>query len=79
MTTGNNLARANDIVFAELDRLSSLDLANAEQVEAELGRAKAIKDLAGTVIANGNLVLRAAQAQEGTADAIQIPKMLIGY
>lgn len=71
----SDLKKVNDIAFRELDRLEA---ASGEELEAEIERARTIKGLADTVISNGNLILRAAQAQTGVAECVRVPKMLIG-
>jgi hypothetical protein len=54
----NKLTDLHNHLFAELERLSDEDLAG-EELQSEIARAKAITDVAGAVIANGNLVLKA--------------------
>lgn len=71
----SDLKKVNDIAFRELDRLEA---ASGEELEAEIERARTIKGLADTVISNGNLILRAAQAQTGVAESMRLPRMLIG-
>lgn len=71
----SDLKKVNDIAFRELDRLEA---ASGEELEAEIERARTIKGLADTVISNGNLTLRAAQAQTGVAESVRLPRMLIG-
>lgn len=71
----NDLEKVNAILFRELDRLEGAD---GEDMRDEIERARTIKGLSDTVIANGNLVLRAAQASAGVAEAVRIPRMLGG-
>lgn len=74
----NTLGDLNDILFNEIDRLDAASPSDPDAMNAEIERAKAIKSLAGTVIANGHLVLEAARASSGTYDSVQVPKMLEG-
>lgn len=71
----NDLEKVNAIVFRELERLESCP---KEHIADEIERARTIKGLSDTVISNGNLVLRAAQASAGVAEAVRMPKMLGG-
>lgn len=73
--TMNDLEKVNAIVFRELERLESCP---KEHMADEIERARTIKGLSDTVISNGNLVLRAAQASTGVAEAVRMPKMLGG-
>lgn len=74
----NNLKRVNDILFAQLDRLADVDMADREKLMTEIERARAVKGLADTVISNGRLVLNAAQASTSVGEAVQIPRMIDG-
>lgn len=71
------LERINDIVFHELERLDGTSTADPEAMRAEIERAKTVKGLADTVIDNGNLALRAAQASTGVGEAVRTPRMLL--
>ena len=74
----NKLADLNNHLFAQLERLGDEDL-KGEQLTEEIYRAKAVTGLASQIIANGTLVLKAAQAaQEYVEKGEAIPKMLTG-
>lgn len=71
------LAGVNDAMFRELERLEAVDVSDRDQMEAEIGRAKAVRDIADTIISNGNLVLRVAQASTACGEAVAVPKGLL--
>lgn len=54
----NTLTDLNNHLFAQLERLSDEEL-KEETLQEEIGRAKAVSDIASTIIANGGLVLKA--------------------
>lgn len=74
-TVDSNLMTLNEALFRELERIES---AEGEQLEIETRRADTICDLAGSIIANGRLVLAASQASLTTAETVAVPKMLLG-
>ena len=71
-----NLGSLNDILFAEMRQLMSMDMADEAAVERELERAKAVSDLAGVTIDNANTVIKAVQVQDGLMNRRAMPKML---
>ncbi len=78
MTKRRGLAGVNEAMFDELDRLDALDISDADAVAAEVQRARAVRDVAATIIGNGRLVLDLARADADTAGAVKIPKGLLG-
>ena len=58
----NKLTDLNNHLFAELERLGDEDLKD-EALEKEIGRAKAITDVAEQVVSNATLVYKAAVAR----------------
>ena len=52
------LARLNDVLFEQLDRLCGPD-ADAESLQGEIARSKAVSGLAANVIANSRLLYEA--------------------
>jgi hypothetical protein len=54
----NKLSDLNDHLFMEIERLGDEDL-KGEELTKEIERANAITSVAGQIIANGNLVLKA--------------------
>lgn len=70
-----NLFGLNRMLFRELDRLEA---AEGDELQAEIGRAKAIREVASTVIANGRLMVDAARESQAQGDAVRVPKGLIG-
>ena len=53
-------AGVNEVLFRQLDRLESVDRTDAEAMQAEIARSKAVQQVAGKVIENGRLVLDVA-------------------
>ncbi|WP_207729365.1 hypothetical protein [Clostridium sp. 'deep sea'] len=74
----NTLGDLNNHLFAQLERLSDEDL-TGESLREEIGRAKAVNDVATRIIANGKLVLEGQKFMDGRMDAnAALPKMLTG-
>lgn len=74
----NTLGDLNNHLFAEIERLGDEDL-KGEDLEKEIARANAITAVAGQVVANGQLVLKAMQFSDNkwSADS-EVPRMLKG-
>ena len=74
----NTLGDLNNHLFAQMERLGDEDL-KGEELERELGRAKAVTSVASQIIANGHLVLRAQEFADDKWNAeAKVPKMLQG-
>lgn len=74
----NKLADLNDHLFEVMERLNDEDL-KGEALDSEIARAKAITSVAGQIIQNGNLVLRAAEFKyEAMGESSNVPKFLEG-
>ena len=74
----NKLSDLNNHLFAQLERLSDEDLAG-ERLTEEISRSRAVTGIASQIIANGTLVLKAAQTSQEYLDRENaLPKMLIG-
>lgn len=74
----NKLTDLNNHLFAQLERLGDEDL-TGEQLADEISRSKAVTGLASQIIANGTLVLKAAEMMQEYPDGKKaIPKMLTG-
>ncbi|MPW43335.1 hypothetical protein [Acinetobacter guerrae] len=72
----------NNVLFAQLDRLSNPNLKGSE-LEAELQKAEAIEKISEQVIKNNNMRLNAAKLVAEyrglkNADSVEIPQELIG-
>lgn len=79
MSIKNKITDLNDHLFAELERLGDEDLKD-EALTTEIGRAKAISDVAAKIIDNAKLALDATkfQVEFGGVNrkAIDMPPML---
>lgn len=74
----NTLGDLNNHLFAQMERLGDESL-KIEELEMEIERAKAIKDVAGQIISNANTVLKAQELNyEAGRSNVVIPKMLEG-
>lgn len=76
--TKNKLIDLNDHLFMALERLGDESL-EGDALEAEIHRSRTVAQVAGQVIANGNLMLDAARFKDeraGTGN--QLPPMLRG-
>lgn len=61
MKNRNDLGELNDILFARLRALDDPDL-KGEDLDAEIRKTDAVIDVSQSIIATGNLVLKAALA-----------------
>lgn len=74
----NNLQDLNDCLFKELERLNNdEELKDAENLEREMKRSKAVTDLANTIINNARTLLEAQKFIKENGE-FGMPKMLIG-
>lgn len=74
----NKLTDLNNHLFAQIERLNDEDL-TGEKLESEIARAKAVTSVAGQIIQNGNLALRAAEFKyEAMGTSENVPKFLEG-
>lgn len=72
----NKLTDLNNHLFAELERLGDEELAGDKLLE-EIGRARAVTDVASQIIANGSLVLKAQIAVgDSFNERMKLPTML---
>lgn len=74
----------NDALFAQMDKLQSIDPANREQMEQTIEQSRAVSQLAGNIISNANtaISLLKYQAMDGMdmdGLAATTPKMLTGH
>lgn len=72
----NTLSTMNDALFIQLQRVSEAE--GEEQLERETARSSAVCSIASNIIANGRLALSASQASVQTAEAVSVPRMLLG-
>lgn len=74
----NSLGDLNNHLFAEIERLSDEDL-KGDDLKSEIERSKAVTAVAGQIISNGHLLLKAMKFADDKWDADStIPKMLQG-
>lgn len=72
----NTLGDLNNHLFAQMERLSDEELLG-EKLSEEIGRAKALTNVAAQIINNGSLVLKAKTAyEEGINADAKKPAML---
>lgn len=74
-----NLKDLNDILFEQVERLNEDDL-KGEELETQLKKAKAIKEVASTIICNSALIMNAAKLYSANEidKSVDVKKM-IGY
>lgn len=74
----NNLLDLNAKLFKQMDKLSKEDI-SSEELEKEIARSESMIKLAGVIISNGDLALRAAKFKDDMLNADnKLPKMLEG-
>ena len=74
----NNLLDLNAKLFEQMDKLSKEDI-TPEELEKEIARSESMIKLAGVIISNGDLALRAAKFKDDMLNADnKLPKMLEG-
>ena len=74
----NNLLDLNIKLFEQMDKLSKEDI-SPEELEKEIARSESMIKLAGVIISNGDLALRAAKFKDDMLNADhKLPKMLEG-
>lgn len=72
----NTLGDLNNHLFAQLERLGDEEL-KGEELQEEIMRARAVKEIASQIISNGSLVLEAKKMVSNALDAdTKVPKML---
>lgn len=75
----NKLTDLNNILFEQIERLNDDDL-HGEALKQQIKRSQAIESVAGMIIANANIVLKAEKLKMEYAmddrDPNQVPEML---
>ena len=73
------LGRVNDYLFAELERLDTLDASDPDALRLEISRARAGEGMAKAAIDNANTILDVARLKaEYSGARVSVPKMLAG-
>jgi len=73
----NKLSDLNNYLFAQLERLDDEEL-DDEALSKEIGRARAITDVAEQIISNGQLQVRVCSIAREAGVTYQIPTLLLG-
>lgn len=73
----NTLGDLNNHLFAQIERLSDEDL-KGDELKEEIDRSRAITGVAGQVISNAELLLKAKIAYDENDRSSPKPKMLEG-
>ena len=74
----NNLLDLNAKLFEQMDKLSKEDISQ-EELDKEINRSETMIKLAGVIISNGELALKAAKFKDDMLNADnKLPKMLEG-
>jgi hypothetical protein len=71
----NKLSDLNNHLFMEIERLGDEDL-KGEALTEEIGRARAVCDVAGQIVSTGRLVLDAAKAADELPGLRKVPLLL---
>lgn len=76
----NTLGRLNEVLFAELERLNEVDVADEAALRAEVERSKAVQGVAKEINASAKTVLDTARlrAEWAGSKAAQPSKLLEG-
>ena len=61
MAGENTLGRLNEVLFAELERLNALDVSDADALQAEIERSKAVQGVAKEINTSARSVLETAK------------------
>ena len=76
----NTLGRLTDTLFAELERLETVDIVHEDAVKLEIGRAKAIQGIAKEINTSAQTVLETVRlrAEWAGSKVSRIPPLLGG-
>lgn len=70
----NTLPDLNNILFEQIERINDDEL-KGEELEEQLKKSKAIKEIAGTIVANASVILKAVKFNDEVPDTV--PRNLI--
>ena len=73
----NKLSDLNNYLFAQLERLDDEELAD-DELGKEIGRARAITEVAAQIISNGQLQVCVCKLAHEAGVTYQIPTLLLG-
>ena len=71
------IGAVNDALFRELERLEAVKLEDPEAVRCEIERAKAVRDIAETIIDSGHLTANVIRLKHQLGVTATIPKGLL--
>lgn len=74
----NTLGQLNAELFAELHRLRQVDASDADALQAEVARSKAVEGIARMVVDNAKTVLEATRMRAEYSKEATMPRMLEG-
>lgn len=78
MAGRTGIGGVSDALFAELERLQVADSSDADALNLEISRAKAVREISATIIDNNKLVLDIAKAKaQMDGKELLIPKGLL--
>ena len=77
MGTKNTLMDLNNHLFEQLERLNDDDL-SPEELQKEVGRAKAMTGIASQIIGSAGLVLKAVKVNAEVETEDRVPRLLVG-
>ncbi len=75
MAVKNTLMDLSDTLFEQLERLNEAD---ADSLESEVQRSRAMCGVAGTIIENANTVMDVIRYRQSVANPTEVPRMLTG-
>ena len=75
MAVKNTLMDLSDTLFEQLERLNEAD---ADVIESEVQRARAMCGVADTIIENANTVMSVVKYKQSVANTAEVPRMLTG-
>lgn len=73
----NSLGRLNEVLFAELERLDTLDVTDEDALKSEVARSKAIQSVAREINQSASTILESVQLKAHLRGIrMDVPKLL---